>query len=380
MQNLEDLYEIRNRNGTFIDEYALGYSARVVRAMSFRTGQDTAFKILRRERINEVDVWPRFVTEVRILTALNKNRVAVRMFDCGFVSDHVNEFPISGHIQSCDLDVDQFISQLPGYREQGWRPYIALELIPLAHNLLKLIRGADGNGTHALRLPTEEGLTLAIQFSDFLQEMHSKNMVYIDHKPEHAYWDGKQLRVIDFNVSQIFKENISAPESASLVRKDMANFVKGVLYTSFTGLDFRYQSQGLAPSARPSDPTNVDKTFGQVNHLDFGMQETLLPQLAALINRAADSSSNMTATEFTDELKKCAAAMGHGRPGYPVTKDATQSREETLKGLAALRDAQNKLEQARDHFLTARELCPEIEENRRLYKATSEFYNHRVLP
>ena len=52
------------------------------------------------------------------------------------------------------------------------------------------------------RLPSEEGLALALQFGELLKMSHQKGIVYLDHKLEHVYWDGVQLRIIDMNSSQ----------------------------------------------------------------------------------------------------------------------------------------------------------------------------------
>lgn len=380
MQKLDDLYEITNSNESFIDVDALGYSARVLRALSFKTGDDIAFKVLRRERLGEPDVWKRFVTEVKLLRMLSHTPVAIQMLDCGFASDTAHDLPVDGHIFSCDLDIQKFSTSLPEYLAKSWRPYIALERLPKEHNLLRLIRGADGDGGHPFRLPTEEGLRLAMQFTEFLCEMHELHTAYIDHKPEHVYWDGIQLRVIDFNVSQILEKKLGAEDIANRKKQDMRHFMASVLYTVFTGRDFRYQNQGMAPSARPSDPNFVENTFRGVTHLDFGMEETLLPQLTDLINQTMDPASTLTSVEFLDELNKCAAVLGWEETGYPASADASLSHEEILNGLSALREAQRKISEARDHFLTARAHHPNDQESRRLYREASEFYKHRVLP
>lgn len=66
-----DNYYILDR---FIDTRALGFSARVISATNMCTGDDVAFKILRREHLTSLDVWERFVIESR-LSHLDKERI-----------------------------------------------------------------------------------------------------------------------------------------------------------------------------------------------------------------------------------------------------------------------------------------------------------------
>ena len=81
------------------------------------------------------------------------------------------------------------------------------------------------------RLPTEEGIALAMQFAQFLQIAHSNKVVYLDHKLEHVYWDGARLQVIDMNSSR--QLNGSAND-AQQFRTDIHNFVSGS-FTAFHG-------------------------------------------------------------------------------------------------------------------------------------------------
>jgi len=380
-QELEKLYGI----DSFIDTMALGFSSRVARATRWETGEDVAFKVLRLEHLKNEGVWGQFDVEVQLLAMFQDTVPIVQMIDCGYLADSSNDKPSAGGIVSCGVDAELFRQRKDLCVTHGWRPYVALELLPRENCLLNLVRGADGNGARPLRLPTEEGLMLAMQFAGFLQELHEQDVLYWDHKPEHAYWDGEQLRVLDFNVSRILgqekgfagtKKAAKEPEK----RKDLHHFVAGILYTVFTGQDGRYQT-GEAAVAAPSAPNAVNERFQRITHLDFGKDNSLLPDLVALMNQVVSTTAaKMTAESLLEELSKCAAKLGWDDVGYLTNEGARTARGEVRQGLAALRDAQTSIQKARDHFLQARSHNSEDGDSERLYREASEFYGHRVLP
>lgn len=374
MHPLDQLYDI----GRYIDTKALGFSARVSQATHWATGQDVAFKVLRREHARDDRVWAQFAAEVELLELFRRTGTINHMIDCGYVSDQSHERPVEGEIASHGRDVDGFRQDMAVRWAHGWRPYIALELLPAEHCLLNLIHSADGEGQPPLRLPTEEGLTLAMQCAKFLAYAHALDVVYWDHKPEHAYWDGQRLRIIDLNVSRRLNADLGAEECAAEKRKDVRYLILGVLYTAFTGHDFRFQDQ--APQASPSAPDALEMRFNGITHLDFGMEDTLLPALPELVNYFVSSSSvDLTAYALLDGLRKAAALIGW-EAGYAASEEARAARDEIQQGLAALRQAQAGIVKAREHFLRARTLNPADRESERLYHGASEFYQRRVLP
>lgn len=379
MTTIDRFYEIRNGVSPFIDTQALGFSARVFLATSYRSGEDVAFKILRKEHLKDETVWERFGIEARLLQLLADTPVAVKLIDCGFVSDLGQEIPSSGEILSLDQDVKTYCDKLLEFRLNNWRPYLALELVPRSQCLLNLIRGSDGEGMDPLRLPTEKGLELAIQFTQFLKLMHERGAIYVDHKPEHVYWDGKQLRVIDFNVSQFLDPKIGTQAKTIEFQKDLRNMAAGVLYTIFTGRDFRYQGLHSGPMANPSDPSALEKKFS-VASLDFGMEENLLPSLPPLINRPLNLKAPITSEQFLKGLCECAAQSGREGLGFNVDESHRKARQEVLKGLAELEKAQEALRRARRHFEAAVTQAPIDQDCKRLYRETTEFLKHRVLP
>jgi serine/threonine protein kinase len=187
---LEERYLI----GNYIDTFALGHYARVLDAEDVRGGRMVAFKVMRPEHLSD-DSTPQweahaFVNEADLLIRLASSPVPVRLYDCGYVSAP-GERPERGEILSVGTNIAAFREALYPYLAQHWRPYLALELLPRHQNLFYLMKPNTANGRR--RLPSEEGIDLAMQFGQFLKLAHGQRVVYLDHKLEHVYWDGQTL-------------------------------------------------------------------------------------------------------------------------------------------------------------------------------------------
>jgi serine/threonine protein kinase len=248
-----------------------------------------------------------------------------------------------------------------------------------------MARGASGSYEKTFRMTTDEGLDLAYQFTQFLINAHSKDIIYMDHKPEHVYWDGENIKIIDLNVSKQLSDSLDAETKKFEKTKDMQNFMMGVLYTVFTGYDFRYNVNALnkRPFADPSHPNAVKKRYENVRSqgiLDFAMEETLLPELVELINSVMLNEKYISAEKFLLGLKKCASIIGWNKGEEVVSSEAAQARKLRLSGIKSLYEAQERLNDAKKLFLEANKHNPEDDEARRLYLKCCEFFKHRVLP
>src|SRR5690606_13854228 len=105
-------------------------------------------------------------------------------------------------------------------------------------------------------------------------------IVYLDHKLEHVYWDGKLLRVIDLNSSRQLE---GAATDAQQYRMDIHNLCVGILYPIFTGMS--PQKTALRP--QPGSQQEVEDRYRDVTDLDFGMEPTLSTALQTLLQRGA---------------------------------------------------------------------------------------------
>ena len=374
--SLTELYRIDQFNDTF----ALGHYARVVDALYRRTGQTVALKVLRPEHLLPTldgDIrWEviAFGNEADLLMRLVDSPYMVKLVDCGFVSDH-EEAPNGGEIISMGLDTLGYRQQLRQQVQRGWRPYLALENVPRIHNLLYLMK--PNTLTNRRRLPSEEGLALTVQFAEFLKFAHRQNIVYLDHKLDHVYWDGARLRIIDLNSSKLLEPN--APDTPQQIIKDIHNLCVGILYPIFTGMS--PVKTTLRP--QPGDQNTVDTRYSEVNTLDFGIEPSLSESLIQLLQQGASMQIPNIDT-FIRALQAVAAQHGWDFSDYYTSPASRTARDDMRVGLRKLREGEDRLREARDLFREAaiqEGITPDLEsELRRLVKAINDALNYRVIP
>lgn len=374
MPRLSELYQLDN----FIDTFALGHYARVLDALDRRNGNHVAFKVMRPEHLDrDGDMrweYRAFGNEVDILTRLWHSPNIVKLYDCGFISDR-EEAPRDGEITSFQSDVRGFIDSMSRFAAAGWRPYLTMENLPRHHSLFYLMKPNSANSRW--RLPSEEGLALALQFSELLSLAHANKIVYLDHKLEHVYWDGIHLKVIDFNSSRrLDDDRTQSPQQYS---KDVHNMCVGVLYTIFTGMSPQKGSLRPQPSSRDA----VEARYTDIHSLDFSMEPSLSEGIAELLQRGA-SESIETVQEFINGLQRVATQHGWQFSDYYTSAASSEARLQVRAGLERLRQGQENVREARDLFREAliedgisRDLEDEL---RRLVVALNEMLNHRVAP
>ncbi len=374
MPRLSELYQL----GNYIDTFALGHYARVLDAVDLRKGNSVSFKVMRPEHLdaNGDMQWEyrAFGNEADILTRLWHSPNIVKLYDCGFIND-CEEAPRAGDITSFQGDVRGFIDNLARFAAAGWRPYLSLENLPRYHSLFYLMK--PNKPSKRWRLPSEEGLALALQFSELLALAHANSIVYLDHKLEHVYWDGANLKVIDFNSSRILEDD--RMRSPQQYMKDVHNMCVGVLYTIFTGMSPQKTSLRPQPSSRDA----VERRYTDINSLDFSMEPSLSEGITELLQRGAGEQVE-SAREFINGLQRAATELGWQFPDYYTSAASSDARVQMRKGLSKLREGHENIRDARDLFREAliqdgisRDLEAEL---RRLVVALNEMLNHRVVP
>jgi len=369
---LNDHYDLDN----FIDTFALGHYARVFEALDLHTRQTLAFKVMRKEHLNGADLrweYRAFPHEAELLMRLADNPSVVRLVDCGYLESD-EDAPTRGGMMSYGKNVKAFALDAKQYGAMGWRPYLALENLPRAHNLLYLMKPSRPDVRW--RLPTEEGIALAMQFATLLQLAHKNGIVYLDHKLEHVYWDGQRLRLIDLNSSRTLDGGVT---DDSQIRTDIHNLCVGILYPIFTGLS----PLKTALRAQPSSMQEVDARYKSIQALDFGIEPTLSPALRDLLQRGAGGEIE-SMDEFLADLRQVAELHGWDFPGSEIAADCRIARDQLRQGLRKLREGQDAIRTARDLFRDAAILdgiTQDLEnELRRLVKATNAMLNERVIP
>lgn len=374
MANLNDLYRIDNYNDTF----ALGHYARVFDALDRRTGHMVAFKVMRPEHLSpdgEVKwEYRAFANEANLLMKLADSPQVVDLLDCGYLANP-GEVPGDGEIESFQRDILGFTRSMDKFAQQGWRPYLSLQNLPRTNNLLYLMKPSKPDVRW--RLPSEEGLALALQFGNMLKLAHQQGIVYLDHKLEHVYWDGTQLRIIDLNSSRQLEND--ANTNAQFFRMDIHNFCVGILYPVFTGLSPR--KAALRP--QPGTWTDVESRYKDISELDFGIEPTLSEGIKTLLQRGA-AQQHATTDEFLSALYDAGAALGWDFPSHYTSPASRDARTQMRAGLTRLRKGQEHLREARDLFREAaiqEGITEDLEaELRRLVKAVNEMLNDRVIP
>ncbi len=375
MPQITDIYAL----GNFIDTFALGHYARVLEAIDRRDGRQVALKVMRPEHL-EPDAAPRweaeaFAHEVDLLKRmLAVSAIPVRFYDCGFLSA-AGDYPADGEIRPFGKDIDGFRSALFSHNASGWRPYIALENLSRNHNLLYLMKPTQPGQRR--RLPTEEGLDLAMQFGRLLFDAHERDILYMDHKLEHVYWDGQKLRIIDWNSSKYLENGGPALEQGCV--KDIHNLCVGILYPIFTGLS--PQRGDLRP--QPAGQQDVDARYTDVTHLDFSVEPTLSPLVTEWLERGARQEIR-TAAEFLSEIEQIATHFGWEFRYQIPNVVLSQAREHVRDGLQKLRASAELAREARESLLEAATLDGINEDTedelRRLMKGINDYLNARVIP
>ena len=373
-KNLHDIYRIDNFNDTF----ALGHYARVMDALDRRTGHSVAFKVMRPEHLspNGEVRWEfrAFANEATLLMKLADSPHVINLADCGFVSSS-SEVPNAGDIESFQKDALGFVEALDNYAAQGWRPYLALENLPRTRNLLYLMK-PNQPGVR-WRLPSEEGIALALQFANMLRLAHQQQIVYLDHKLEHVYWDGTHLQIIDFNSSRLLDRQENG--HANYFRLDIHNLCVGILYPVFTGLS--PQKTALRP--QPGRLSDVEDRYKNITELDFGVEPTLSEAIKSLLQAGAAMELG-TIDAFIEGLQEAGAALGWDFPNHYTSPSSRDARTQMRAGISRLRSGQENLREARALFREAaiqEGITPDLEkELRRMVKTVNEMLNQRVIP
>ncbi len=371
---LNEIYRIENYN----DSFALGHYARVLDAVDRRNRQMVAFKVLRPEHLayGREPTWETlaFANEADLLMKMSGSEHVVKLLDCGYIANET-ERPVDGAVLSYQADTLGFIRDIRVYAERGWRPYLALELLPRTDNLLYLMK-VNTSGVR-WRLPTEEALDLALQFAAVLMLAHQQRIVYLDHKLEHVYWDGQRLRVIDWNSSRLVEG--ASNQTAQMFQTDVHHLCVGILYPALTGLSPRKGS--LVP--QPGSAAEVSQRYADIDFLDFGVEPTLSLPLQELLQRGA-ARAFQSVEEFFGELAEVARRLGWEFPHRPTEDPLRQARAQMRAGLSKLRAGQDAIRTARD-LLREAAITEGINEDaeqelRRLLAAINEMLAHRVIP
>jgi serine/threonine protein kinase len=250
--------ELKDSQDTWAPE-ARGSSARVFTGIlrgEDRLPHPAAIKIMRSGMLDYA--LPLFHAEARILALMSDVPGVIAPLELGFIrlqedvslpedSSHQNDSKLVGTVRRIPTqDIRGYLSALDSLPQQGWLPYIVLELQPRADNLMMV---CDSGYTHGRFLSLKEGIRFCIQILDILQIAHSRNIAYRDYKILHFYWNEAEngISMIDWNVARHASQGLSASEKCA----DLVQFGARALHHILTGRP--------APGALPVGPTRPEE-------------------------------------------------------------------------------------------------------------------------
>lgn len=214
-----------------------------------------AIKIMRPDRVEYA--LPLFREEARILSLMQDVPGVAPMLEAGFIHLDKSQIPseerdhsaagLQGTARRYSLNsLHNYLVDLDSQVDQGWIPYLAIELQNPAENMLLL---TDTGRTHGRFLPILEGLVISIQICDILEAAHARNIVYRDHKILHYYWRqaANAVYMIDWNVAKRYPEGLTAAET----QFDLVQLGARALHYVFTGRP--------APGALPMGPNRPEE-------------------------------------------------------------------------------------------------------------------------
>ena len=374
---IADLYII----GEGIDVPA-GSRARVYAAQDLKMEREVAFKVLRSEHLKAAEEKRRiqyeaFNREAELLLMFQHDSRVMELYEMGYMwEDPLNNDSLY-KAQDLGQDVEAFQKLQEEAMAQGWRPYLILKRYPHKYSLHHLIV----NNPRKVHLPLVEAVDLSLQLTDLVVEIHQRDIIYWDAKPAHAYWDGRELTLIDWNLSfPLTEENMRRLRGTkeSLKQKDLAILGRQFIYPAFTGLDFQ---GGLLLSPGTLSERTVDEKHGYYyrgevplygcEHFDGPVKEFLA--------RVVQSDQYASAVELREDLERCASQLGWNFNGKKTDPRAVQSLAHKRKALHHLREAHHAISKAIDEIDKAHDIFPG-EDTQYLVDLVEKLYKSSFLP
>jgi len=232
---------------------AVGSSARVFSldydAMAGEYGNHPAIKIMRPDKTHYA--LPLFHNEVRILTRMKDVPGVTPLTGLGFMKFNPGKWPqeiaplstttltkaSATHLGGeADLfafpEVEIFLAELEARIEDGW---LAFLIFPRRweDNLYLRCDAGYTRGEFHRSFSVQEALRDILQICEILRQAHERNVVYLDHKVLHYYWNQphQQVFVLDWNIGRI----IESENSEGVYAFDVLQFSARALHHLLTG-------------------------------------------------------------------------------------------------------------------------------------------------
>lgn len=263
----------------------------------------SAMKLMRMDKVDYA--LPLFKEEVLVLNAMHGVPGVTPLQECGFLKfDNERSMPIerdgmvdpglTGSLVRIGPNIGQeYINQLESRINDGWTPYLAIEMRDSHENLLAL---CDAGMTGGEYRPVSDLLQMSIQICEILQEAHDRKIVYRDHKILHYYWNDSVhgIYAIDWNVARLHPDGLSDYEK----QMDLVQFGARALHHILTGR--------TAPGALPLGPTRPEEIEQAAKSYEaqWTYDDQRLPEdLRRILERVLAGEYN-NANHLRDDLKQ----------------------------------------------------------------------------
>jgi serine/threonine protein kinase len=256
---------------------------------------------------------PLFHEEALILSRIADVPGITPMVECGFIKfdegsvlpsdrEHTTAEDLTGTILRLGTDeVESFLGLLEPKAAGGWVPYLVIEKMDQAYNLLHF---CDAGTTRGRFWPLTDLLRMSVQICDIIEAAHLRNIVYRDHKILHYYWleERNGVYMIDWNVARLHSEGLRDIEK----QMDLTQFGARALHHILTGR--------TAPGALPMGPTRPEEieAAAPTYTAQWTYDDRRLPQnLKDVIERVLGGEYT-SAKKLAEDLKRCYLELPNG--------------------------------------------------------------------
>jgi serine/threonine protein kinase len=152
-------------------------------------------------------------------------------------------------------------------------PYLALEYIDDNYESLRQLTSERNT------LDTGESIEICFQFLNMLRHIHTLNIAYLDIKEDHIFWNGKNIKVIDWNASALKNDPLDSRDLEDLLSKqkqDVDSFAK-IMYHLFSTREYVALAGNGTSWSSAITLANVLAHSDSDTSLQFWGRENLIP-------------------------------------------------------------------------------------------------------
>ncbi len=293
---------------------AIGSSARVF-SLDFDTmtgefGDNPAIKIMRPDKTHYA--LPLFRNEVRILTRMKDIPGVTPLMGLGFMQFNPGNWPqelaplsttalakasadrLSGEAELFSLnEIESFLAELDARIENNWLAFLILPR-RWEDNLYLRCDAGYTRGEFHRSFSVQEALRAALQISKILIQAHERNVVYLDHKVLHYYWNQprQQVYVLDWNIGRIIKSE----NAQDVYAFDVLQFSARALHHLLTGRQ-ALGSINVGPN-KPEEIRGAPRTYEP--QWTFDDQKRLTGEEMAILGNAIQGQYRTTSALAKD--------------------------------------------------------------------------------